>query len=151
MNRKSGFTLVETVVMIAVLGVLAIVAIQIVPNLSRSRLDVAAKQVTSDIELARQMAQTKGQTSGVKFVSGGSYTAYLGTTATPIKSPLTKADMVILLSSNYPGVSISSNYVVEFNRFGQPTTGGGGSVTLTDGTSTKTVTITANTGKVTQQ
>ena len=94
---------------------------------------------------------TTGETSGIEFLAGGAYTVYEGTTTTPLTDPLTKESMIVTLSSLYPNISISTSYTVEFNTFGAPTTGGGGSVTITDGTTTKTVTVTTETGKVTIQ
>lgn len=142
----AGFTLLELVLTIALLGALALGLVLISPSIAPARLDAAAKQVVSAIQYAQQNAATTTQTSGVFFVSGGAYTVYQGTTATPLADPLTKQNMIITLSDRYPGVSLSSNYTVEFNRMGIPTTGGGGNVTITDGSSTKTIQVTANTG-----
>lgn len=150
LTHLKGFTLIELILVIALLGVLAVAVVVISPGISPARLDAASKQVQSDIEYAKQNAVLTATTHGVQFVSGGSYTVYRSTVATPINHPLTKQSMVITLSSQYPGISISSNYTVEFNRFGNPTTGGGGSVTITDGTNTRTISVTANTGRVSQ-
>ncbi len=149
-THKNGFTLIELVLIIALIGVVGLAVVVLVPSLSVTKLDVATKQVLSDIEFAKQNAMMTGQTSGVQFVSGGAYTVYQGTTATPLSSPLTKTNMVITLSSSYSGISITSSYTVEFNSLGSPTTGGGGSVTISNGTSTKTITVAANTGKITK-
>ncbi len=148
-TKKLGFSLIELVLIIAVVGLLALAVVVLSPGVSLARLDAAARQVQSDIEYAKQNALLSEVTSGAAFTSGGSYTVYQNTIATPILSPLTRQSMVITLSNNYPGISISTNYTVEFNRFGSPTTGGGGSVTLTDGTNTRTISVTANTGRVT--
>ena len=118
------------------------------PSVDLSRLDAATKVVASDIEFAKASARASGQTSGVSFVQNGAYTVYEGSTATPLKSPLTLQDLIVTLSSTFPGISISNSFIVEFNAFGAPTTGGGGSVTLTNGTDTKTISVTANTGRV---
>ena len=146
-----GFTLIELVSVIALLGIMALAIVLISPSTNPARLDAAVKQVSSDIEHAKEHAMTTEKTSGVQFVAGGTYTVYEETTATPLIDPLTKEDMVVTLSSLYSGISISTNYTVEFNSFGAPTIGGGGSVSLTDGTTTKTVTVTTETGKVTIQ
>lgn len=148
MRMGRGFTLIELVLVIAILGVLSVAAIIAVPSPKAPNLMAAARQVQADIEYAKQNAMMTGTTSGVAFVSGSSYTVYQGTVATPIKDPLTLQNMVMTLSSRYSGVTLGSAYVVEFNSFGAPTLGGGGSVTVTDGTSTKQVSVTANTGLV---
>lgn len=147
--RINGYTLIELVLVIAILGILAIAVVLISPSITPARLDAAAKQVQSDIEYAQQMAMMVTTTHGVSFVASGAYTVYESTTATPIASPLTKQSMVMTLSDKFPDISIQNNYTVEFNSFGSPTTGGGGSVVVTDGTNTRTITVTANTGKVT--
>jgi Tfp pilus assembly protein FimT len=150
-STMRGFSLPQLVIVIALAGILATVAISFTPSLPNARLDVAAKQVLSDIEYAKQNAMLTGQTSGVQFISGGAYTVYQGTTATPLLSPLTQVNMVVTLSATYSGVSLSTNFTVEFDRFGSPTAGGGGSVSITNGTTTKTISVTANTGELTLQ
>jgi prepilin-type N-terminal cleavage/methylation domain-containing protein len=150
-QRIIGFTLIELVLVIALVGLLSVTAILVAPTLTPVRLDSAAKQIHSDIEYVKQYANLVSNTTGIDFVSGGDYTAYEGTIATPIKSPLDREDMIITLSDKYPLISLSSSFTVEFNRYGIPTTGGGGSVTVTDGTSTKTISVTAGTGRVTIQ
>lgn len=121
-----GYSIIELVVVISLLGVLAVAAVVMTTSVDDSRLNVAANQVLSDIYFAQQNATTTGQTSGVDFVGSGSYTVYQGTTATPLLSPLTGQNLVVLLADNYPNVTISANYVVEFDSMGAPTTGGGG-------------------------
>lgn len=135
--------------MIALLGVLSLATVVSSPDLGRARLDVAAKQVQSDIEFAKQNAMLTQVRSGAQFTQGGSYTVYQNTVATPLENPLSKQSMVIALANTYPGITVSGNYTVVFDRFGYPTTGGGGSVTLTDGTNTRTVSVVRETGMVT--
>jgi prepilin-type N-terminal cleavage/methylation domain-containing protein len=143
-----GFTAVEMLLTAAVLGILALAAVVLFPSSGAVYLKAAAEQVGSDIAYAQQNAMSTGQVSGVQFVSGGSYTVYQGTVGTPLTNPLTKETFVVSLGSTYPGVSIAGNYTVEFDAMGKPTLGGGGSVTLSKGNSTKTVSVTANTGRV---
>lgn len=143
-----AFTLIEFVLVISLLAILAITAGIFTFSPSKARLDAAITQVVSDIERAQQNAQRTGVTSGVQFLAGGSYTVYQGTTATPLQSALTGQNLIVNLSSQYPGVSISTNYTVEFDRFGAPSLGGGASVTLSNGSNTRTVSVTATTGLV---
>lgn len=143
-----GFTAVEALLTLAVAGILALAAVLLLPPVGEVTLNSAAIQVRNDIEYAQQNAMDTGQTSGVVFVDHGSYTVYQGTVSTPLSSPLTQASMIITLSTSYPGVAISGNYTVEFDRMGKPSVGGGGSITLTSTSSSKIITVTANTGRV---
>ncbi len=146
-----AFSFVELVIVLALVGILGLAAIVSAPSLDTTRLDVAIKQVLSDIEYAKQNASLTGQTSGVQFVSSGAYTVYQGTVSTPLSSPLTHQNMIVTLSANYPNIVISNNFTVEFNSLGVPTTGSGGTITLSNGSATRSITVTANTGKLVLQ
>lgn len=146
-----GFSLIELVLVIALLGVIGLVTIVSAPSTRAIYLDVAIRQVLSDIEYAKQNASVTGVNSGVQFVSGGAYTVYQNTVATPLTDPVTNKSKVITLSSSFPGISISNNFTVEFNSLGTPVLGSAGTVTLTTGANTRSITITANTGKLVLQ
>jgi prepilin-type N-terminal cleavage/methylation domain-containing protein len=146
-----GHTLLEIVLVLAVLGVLAVAAIESSPSPTSANVMAAARQIQSDIEYAKQNAMMTGTTSGVYFKKNQDYIVYQGTTSTPLTSPLTHGNMDYTLSTNFKNVNISNTYTVEFDSFGAPTTGGAGSVVITDGTNTKTISVTNNTGMVSIQ
>lgn len=146
-----AFSLFQMVLILGLLGILGLAAIVYAPSLDTTRLDVAIHQVLSDIEYAKQNASLTGVISGVDFVKNGAYTVYQSTTVTPLLNPATHQNMIVTLSNNFPNVEINNKYTVEFNSLGQPTKGGGGSVTLTNGISTRSITVTANTGKLVLQ
>lgn len=143
-----GASLIEIVGVMALLGILGVAAVVLVPSGQPARLDAATRQVQSDIEYARQLAMTTNMTYGVQFVANGSYTVYQSTVATPIASPLTHQNMIITLADRYPGVTLQTNYTVEFDSFGAPTTGGGGSVTIANVSGSKVVSVVDTTGSV---
>lgn len=151
-KKKDGFTLMELVLSISLMGILAVAAIAVVFNHKGSYLEVAGKKARSDIEHARGLAMMKkGTTFGVFFDQANNrYTVYEGSVGNPVPDPLTKGNLIESFTK-WPGVSVTSNYTVEFGPFGNPTTGGGGSVDLTDGTDSKTISVTAGTGKVSLQ
>jgi prepilin-type N-terminal cleavage/methylation domain-containing protein len=151
MLSMRGFSAVEILLAITLLGVLAVAAIYSITSTGDVSLNAAAVQVRSAIEYAQQNAMTTGQTSGVTFINNGAYTVYQGTVSTPIANPLTRENMVVTLSVSYPGVNISGNYTVEFDSMGRPTTGEGGSITLVLGSHSKIISVTSNTGRVTIQ
>lgn len=143
-----GASIIEIVGVMALLGVLAMAAIVWTPSPDPTRISAAAKQVQSDIEYARQLAMTTNVTHGVWFVASGNYTVYRAAVGTPVLSPLTHQPMVVTLSSSYPGVTLQNDYWVEFDSFGAPTVGGGGSVVLTNSSGNRTIQVLAGTGKV---
>lgn len=146
--RSRGASVIEIVGVMALLGVLAIAAIVWTPSPDPTRISAAAKQVQSDIEYARQLAMATNVTHGVQFVASGVYTVYRLAVATPVNSPLTHQNMIVTLSERYPGVTIQNAYTVEFDSFGAPTVGGGGSVTIVNPSGARTIQVLAETGKV---
>jgi len=150
---RKGFTLIELVLVIAILGVLSIGVATMVINYKSSYIYTASQKVRSDIEYARSLATMKqGTVYGVFFNdSTDQYTVYRTNISNPFQDPLTKQDFLETFIK-FPGVTITGgNYTVEFNKFGAPTTGGGGNVSITDGTVTKIIRVIAGTGKVTIQ
>ena len=134
---------------IAMMGILSVVIYLLTPSVPEVRLDAAAKTAASDVAYAQQYATLTGNTAGVAFFSTtDSYTVYVGSAATPLVSPLTKQNMTNVFSDNFPGISISNDYTIEFNAMGAPSTGGGGSVTFSDGTNAKVMAVRANTGNI---
>lgn len=147
---RSGFTLIEVVLTIGLIGILGFSVAIITGGVTSGNLAVAAKKVQSDIQFARSLAMTnQGTTYGVAFTdSSDSYIVYETDVGSPVTNPLTKEAMNEDFSQ-FPGISITGgNFTVEFNRYGAPTTGGGGNVQLTDGSSTKSIEVTTNTGRV---
>ncbi|PIR21184.1 MAG: hypothetical protein COV45_00120 [Deltaproteobacteria bacterium CG11_big_fil_rev_8_21_14_0_20_47_16] len=148
MKNSSGISVVEIIGVMALLGILGLAAVVLVPSGYPARLDAASKQVQSDIEHVRQLAMSTTVTHGIQFVAGGDYTAYQTDISTPILSPLTHLDMITTLGNKYPGVSIQTNYTVEFDDNGAPTVGAGGFVTISNSSGSKNILVTAGTGSV---
>ncbi|MFH1356582.1 MAG: GspH/FimT family pseudopilin [bacterium] len=150
LNNRLGFTLIELVVVIALIGILSVSVVVMSVNFSKTNITVVAQKIRSDIEYARSLAMTKkGTTFGAFFDDANDeYTVYESVVGTPILDPLTKQSFLEDFSK-WSSVTITGgDYTVEFNRVGVPTTGGGGSVQITDGSTTKTIAVTAGTGKV---
>jgi hypothetical protein len=66
---------------------------------------------------------------------------------TIISNPLKAGNYPVALNTDYPGVTIGADYTVEFDYLGAPD--GGGSVTLSGGGNSMTISVLANTGRVT--
>lgn len=153
MLKHDGFTLVELILGFVLLGILAVSVTTLFIDFRQADLDVVTKKIRSDIEHARGLAMMKkGTNYGVFFDdSSDRYTVYQGTIVTPVSNPLTQQSLVEDFAQ-WPGVTITGgNYTVEFSPVGAPTSGGGGSVQITDGSRTKTITVSVGTGRVSIQ
>ena len=134
-----GMTMIEVIVVMMIIGILAAV---VVPKLglptatSTASVDGAAYMVASDIRYAQEFAMANRVSKSVMFTSGSSIYTF---------SPANTLDPSGQLPS---GVTLSSNYTITFNSLGEPTTGGGGSVSVTGGGQSKTISVVNYTGKV---
>lgn len=127
---KTGFTLLELVFLIALLGILVGLWIESAGRFGNVAIDGASRKVRADIQYAQQLAQTSGVPHGVKFAAGVSYELYRGTPGHPVQDPTTRNPMVETLGQ-FRVVSIATNYEVRFGTTGSPTIGGYGRVRLT--------------------
>jgi prepilin-type N-terminal cleavage/methylation domain-containing protein len=134
-----GMTLIELLAVLVIIGILSAV---VIPRLnltfttSRASVDGAAYMVASDIRYAQEFSMANRVSKSVTFTSGSSVYTF---------SPDSNLDPSGRLP---PGVTTVNNFTITFNSLGEPTTGGGGSVTVSNGTQTKTITVINYTGKV---
>ena len=137
-SNYKGVTLVEVITVLAILAIMAAVVIPKVglPTISTASAGGAAYMVASDIRYAQEFAMANRVSKSVTFTSGQSVYTF---------SPTSSLDPSGRLP---PGVTIGSNYAITFNSLGEPTAGGGGSVAISGGGLTKTVSVVNYTGKV---
>jgi prepilin-type N-terminal cleavage/methylation domain-containing protein len=136
--NPSGFTVIEIILAMMIIAILAAIAIPRFDFATSSKTSVngAAYVVVSDIRYAQEFAMANRTTMGLNFNSNSSsYTFSKSSSLNP--------------SGQLPsGVTIGNNFKVTFNSLGEPTTGGGGSVSVSGGGQSKTVTVVNYTGKV---
>ena len=136
--NSKGMTFIEVLVVIVIIGILAAV---VMPRFdfatsSRASVDGAAYIVASDIRYAQEFAMANRISKSVIFTSGSSVYTF---------SPTSAMDP----SGRLPtGATVGSNFTITFNSLGEPTTGGGGSVTVSGGGQTRTISVVNYTGKV---
>jgi prepilin-type N-terminal cleavage/methylation domain-containing protein len=137
--RERGMTLIEVIVVMAVIGMLAAVAVSRVSPSASSTTSVngAAQMIASDIRYAQEFAMANRVSKGVTFAAGSSVYTF---------NPAGGLDG----SGRLPaGVTANNNFTVTFNSLGEPTVGGGGSVTISGGGQSRSIGVANYTGKVT--
>lgn len=73
-NKSRGFTVVELLVVIAVLGVVVVMTVSLGPRLGQSsRLNKTVNEVVSNINLAKQLASSENRFVALDFSSDGTY------------------------------------------------------------------------------
>ena len=163
---RRGYTLIELVLVMFLLGVLSLSAIDSFPDVGAAKTDGAARKLVSDLSYARHLARNRNGIYGITFnEAADTYTVFLldpNTNAkTPVTDPLTLASMIIdftktpglkgidLQSPNFGGTN-----EIRFTPQGIPQNGAGvnlattGTVLVVNAGSTHTVAVQPATGEV---
>jgi MSHA pilin protein MshC len=134
-----GMTLIELLAVLVIIGILSAVVIprlNLTVTTSRASVDGAAYMIASDIRYAQEFAMANRVSKSVTFTSGLSVYTF---------NPTSNLDPSGRLPS---GVTTVNNFTITFNSLGEPTTGGGGSVTVSGSGLSRTISVVNYTGKV---
>lgn len=125
-----GFSLIEIVVVLTVIGVLSFAAVTRFADVDGIRLDITARKIQSDIRYAHSLALSAQARVSVRFnVSGNNYAIFReeGGSWIPVVDPLTKGAFTVNLNDTaFSGVVLAradfdgaGNHLV-FDRWGDP-------------------------------
>lgn len=128
-SKSAGFTLIEALIVVLVIGILAVTVIPRILSTTRFSALLAAEMAITDIRATQTAAMFEGASRTIKFNDNNTYT----------RNGITKT---------LPGGATFGEYTITFNSFGEPTAGVGTFI-ITSGSDTKSITILALTGKAT--
>jgi prepilin-type N-terminal cleavage/methylation domain-containing protein len=126
-----GFTIIELIMVVVLIGILAVSIVPKFVDTSAFSLAGGAAMAAADIRYTQELAMGTHSSKTIVFTTTNTY--------------YTVNSQTVNLPSK---VSISSGATFTFNSLGEPTTGGGSSVTLSAGAETKTITVESYTGRV---
>ena len=126
-----GFTLIELIMVVVLISILAVSVVPKLVDTSAFSLAGGAAMATADIRYTQELAMGTNSVKTIVFTTSNTYYT------------------VDSRNVNLPSkVTISSGATFTFNSLGEPTAGGGSSVTLSAGAETKTITVDNYTGRV---
>lgn len=159
-----GFTMVELVLVLTILGLLAWIAYPKFATYYEIKLDAAARRLAADLRYAQSQSIGTRKTHGLLFEPArGRYTVFSQTPATPVTDPADRSKPLQVdfsTRTEYQGVVLASAAFgstpgVRFDYFGVPLDTAGvelaspGRVVLTYQGYADTIEVTPATGKVT--
>lgn len=161
MLRRNGFTLIETLLVVALIALLATALSSRFSSSTRAQLEGAARQFAAHLVYMRERAMQTGVAhtcEGLRTTKDG-YHLYQGTsTVTEIVNPWTGTSpfTIYFQDSGYKSVTwqTSPNFTIAFDAIGVPTvtgislSGGQYTLTLTNGSATQSVRVVTATGLV---
>ena len=154
-NVRTGFTIVEILIVVVILSIAALAAIPMLSSASSFQIRSAANLIAADLEYAKSMAISRGQTYSVEFdVAADSY-SIVDQTDTVIEHPVKKG---FPYTVNFPNESRLSKVEITnvtftsdkvgFDCLGSPDNDGG-FITISANENTATINVEPVTGYIT--
>lgn len=155
LKRQSGFTLIELVVVLMVLGVLSVYAAMRNSSPAAYTLRSQAEKMASDLRHVQSLATTWGRSLRITIVPGanGSYSVSCVTAGTspcdtsPVLNPTTGSAFTVSLQQ---GVALAGpTTALEIDSLGKPNAAATYVLSVPDTTASKSVAVAALTGFIT--
>ena len=151
-----GFTLLELVLTIAVLGVITATAVPLFTQSDSFAVSDASRQLESDIQYAQNLATSSGEAYGFRTISGddihSNYEIYNVDTDEVVTSPYDHEPMQEDFAESYGNtIFVNDNHDIQFGETGSPTIVTGDNtipISNDDGTATSTIEIIESTGMI---
>jgi type II secretion system protein H len=111
-SREGGFTMLELMIVLAIIGVLVTLALSYMQDMDRERLKTALRDVVSNLQLARMNAFEEGQTWVVQFDTGGNpgYRLLSGAGGDGTWGTADDVEFKTVSLADYAGVSFGSGH-----------------------------------------
>jgi prepilin-type N-terminal cleavage/methylation domain-containing protein len=162
LNRYRGFTLIEVLVVLVILGIAAAIAVPLFGASGSTQAQSAAEMITGDLEYARSMSIAHQGSYGVSFNTVGGTYQVIDPNGNVISHPVNVGSnyVVNLKTSGFAEVSLTqadfepgATNTIKFNYLGSPLNGSGadlnaGTIKVTGSGVTYTITISAVTGYI---
>jgi len=156
-DSRSGFTLIEILILAVLLGIVALTAVPMLSSAGTIQLRAAANMIAADLEYAKSMAISRGQNYSVRFDQNSESYQIEDQSNNVIPHPVKKGFNYIVDFQNdgrlnrvdITGVNFGATNDVAFDSLGSPDSGG--TVTLQASGATVTVTVEPITGYISIQ
>jgi len=154
--KRNGFTLIELVMVLVLIGILAMYAAPRLGNITSTNAGAFTDKLRSDIRYAQNLAMTRNQryrvyfngnpapAAGYAVVNDANGNSTWGEAGEFAADPAGAGNLSVALTGQYAGITIAAAGFIEFNSLGAPTS----AATVTVSPGNQTVTVTAQTGAV---
>lgn len=154
-----GFTLVEMLVVVVILGIIANISLAMLGSVELTKLKSAAELMEADLSLARMQSLTHSDELRVIVIDQANNRYRLTTaadTSTPITNTVDKQPYVVTFGSgralklagvSIAGYSFGGDDQLQFGQYGQLDQASDATITLSAGGKSLTITLDAATGE----